>query len=295
MIAKVTSPIIVADFLKHFSLLIDLRKRRLIDAQTSLYTIGTLSKISQPSILTRDATSDFKSVLLEFPDITNPSLIGKSVTHDTVKAKPRRLHSKLYDAVRAEFEFLLAKASFSIRPSKSPRSSRHVVLKSDSTVLPVGDYRKLNAVTEFDSYPMPTCMILRTHCMTFMHEVLRGLNFCFVYLDDILCFSDNAEEHTSHLRALFQRLSSYGLKLNASKCVFGVIGRLITPEGVKPVLEKVKAVLEYRKPEAVGSLRKLLGLLNFYRRFLPKAAATDQEILLTEFLKGSTAEKTREK
>ncbi|GFS87369.1 retrovirus-related Pol polyprotein from transposon opus [Trichonephila clavipes] len=69
-------------------------------------------------------------------------------------ARPRRLHPKLYDAVKVEFEFLLAQGI--IRPSKSPWSSPlHVVPKSDSTVRPVGDYRQLNSVTEFDSYPMP--------------------------------------------------------------------------------------------------------------------------------------------
>ncbi|GFV24144.1 retrovirus-related Pol polyprotein from transposon opus [Trichonephila clavipes] len=52
-----------------------------------------------------------------------------------------------------EFEFLLAQGI--IRPSKSLGSPLHVVPKSDSTVRPVGDYRQLNSVTEFDSYPMP--------------------------------------------------------------------------------------------------------------------------------------------
>ncbi|GFY33777.1 retrovirus-related Pol polyprotein from transposon 297 [Trichonephila clavipes] len=126
--------------------------------------------------------------------------------------------------------------------------------------------------------------------MRFMHEVLRGLPFCFVYLDDILCYSENAEEHRSHLRTIFQRLSSYGLKLNISKCVFGVtelifLGHLITPDGIKPLPDKVQAVLDYKQPETVGSLRKFLGLLNFYRRFLPKAA--EQQYLLREFLKAS--------
>ncbi|GFV63083.1 retrovirus-related Pol polyprotein from transposon 17.6 [Trichonephila clavipes] len=107
--------------------------------------------------------------------------------------------------------------------------------------------------------------------MRFMHEVLRGLPFCFVYLDDILCYSENAEEHRSHLRTIFQRLSSYGLKLNISKCVFGVtelifLGHLITPDGIKPLPDKVQAVLDYKQPETVGSLRKILRLLNFYRR-----------------------------
>ncbi|GFU77046.1 hypothetical protein TNCV_3729121 [Trichonephila clavipes] len=107
--------------------------------------------------------------------------------------------------------------------------------------------------------------------MRFMHEVLRGLPFCFVYLDDILCYSENAEEPRSHLRTIFQRLSSYGLKLIISKCVFGVtelifLGHLITPDSFKPLPDKVQAVLDYKQPETVGSLRKFLGLLNFYRR-----------------------------
>ncbi|GFU59145.1 retrovirus-related Pol polyprotein from transposon 17.6 [Trichonephila clavipes] len=128
--------------------------------------------------------------------------------------------------------------------------------------------------------------------MRFMHEVLRGLPFCFVYLDDILCYSENAEEHRSNLRTIFQRLSSYSLKLNISKCVFGVtelifLGHLITPDGIKPLPDKVQAVLDYKQLETVGSLRKFLGLLNFYRRFLPKAA--EQQYLLSEFLKGSKA------
>ncbi|GFV67928.1 retrovirus-related Pol polyprotein from transposon opus [Trichonephila clavipes] len=97
-------------------------------------------------------------------DLSNPSLISKSASHGTVHhiittgppvtARPRRLHPKLYDAVKVEFEFLLAQGI--IRPSKSPWSfPLHVVPKSDSTVRPVGDYRQLNSVTEFDSYPMP--------------------------------------------------------------------------------------------------------------------------------------------
>ncbi|GFW89789.1 transposon Tf2-8 polyprotein [Trichonephila clavipes] len=97
-------------------------------------------------------------------DLSNPSLISKSASHGTVHhiittgppvtVRPRRLYPKLYDAVKVEFEFLLAQGI--IRPSKSPWSSPlHVVPKSDSTVRPVGDYRQLNSVTEFDSYPMP--------------------------------------------------------------------------------------------------------------------------------------------
>ncbi|GFV88260.1 retrovirus-related Pol polyprotein from transposon opus [Trichonephila clavipes] len=117
-----------------------------------------------PSILTVDAKISFKNILSEYPDISNPSLISISASHGKVHhiittgppvtARPRRLHPKLYDAVKVEFEFLLAQGI--IRPPKSPWSSPlHVVLKSDSKVRPVGDYRQLNSVTEFHSYPMP--------------------------------------------------------------------------------------------------------------------------------------------
>ncbi|GFW59778.1 transposon Tf2-11 polyprotein [Trichonephila clavipes] len=129
-----------------------------------LFHFLCFSNIVQPSILTVDANISFKNILSEYPDLSNPSLISKSASHGTVHhiittgppvtARPRRLHPKLYDAVKVEFEFLLAQGI--IRPSKSPWSSPlHVVPKSDSTVRPVGDYRQLNSVTEFDSYPMP--------------------------------------------------------------------------------------------------------------------------------------------
>ncbi|GFY09904.1 gag-pol polyprotein [Trichonephila clavipes] len=164
IIADVSSPIIGAYFLKHFNLLIDLKKKKLVDVETSLFTSCVFSNIVQPSILTVDANISFKNILSEYPDLSNPSLISKSASHGTVHhiittgppvtARSRRLHPKLYDAVKVEFEFLLAQGI--IRPSKSPWSSPlHVVPKSDSTVRPVGDYRQLNSVTEFDSYPMP--------------------------------------------------------------------------------------------------------------------------------------------
>ncbi|GFV00166.1 retrovirus-related Pol polyprotein from transposon 297 [Trichonephila clavipes] len=241
-------------------------------------------------------------------DLSNPSLISKSASHGTVHhiittgppvtGRPRRLHPKLYDAVKVEFEFLLAQGL--IRPSKSPWSSPlHVVPKSDSTVRPVGDYRQLNSVTEFDSYPMPYLndfahalhgkrIFSKIDIFKAFHQI--PIAECDIPRTAVITPWENAEEHRSHLRTIFQRLSSYGLKLNISKCVFGVtelifLGHLITPDGIKPLPDKVQAVLDYKQPETVGSLRKFLGLLNFYRRFLPKAAG--QQYLLSEFLKGS--------
>jgi hypothetical protein len=54
----------------------------------------------------------------------------------------------------------------------------------------------------------------------FMDNVLRGLDFCFAYLDDILVFSRSTEEHEQHLRTLFEQLQRYGILINPAKCDF---------------------------------------------------------------------------
>jgi len=73
-----------------------------------------------------------------------------------------------------------------------------------------------------------------------MDSVLRDLPFVFVYLDDILVASTLVEEHLSHLRALFTRLSQYGLIINPAKCQFGVfdidfLGHRVTKGGAAPL------------------------------------------------------------
>ncbi|GFW42862.1 transposon Tf2-6 polyprotein [Trichonephila clavipes] len=123
----------------------------------------------------------------------------------------------------------------------------------------------------------------------FINEVLFGLEFVFPYLDDILVASET-EEHKTHLKLVFDRLQKHGLRVNISKSTLGVthlefLGYLITPEGSKPLPEKVDAILSYKLPETIRDLRTFLGLINFYRRYL-KDAAKNQAIL-HEYLKGS--------
>ncbi|GFR27780.1 retrovirus-related Pol polyprotein from transposon 17.6, partial [Trichonephila clavata] len=124
----------------------------------------------------------------------------------------------------------------------------------------------------------------------FINEVLFGLEFVFPYLDDILIASDSEEQHKTHLKLVFDRLQKYGLQVNISKSSLGVtqlefLGNLITPEGSKPLPEKVDVILLYKIPETIRELRTFLGLINFYRRYL-KDAAKNQAIL-HEHLKSS--------
>ncbi|GFU12527.1 transposon Ty3-I Gag-Pol polyprotein [Nephila pilipes] len=93
-----------------------------------------------------------------------------------------------------------------------------------------------------------------------------------------------------HLKIIFERLNSYGLKINISKFVFGVqeiefLGYLISQEGSRPLPEKVQAIINYKKPETLHDLRTFLGMINFYRRYLKDAAKT--QTLLHDYLKGA--------
>jgi hypothetical protein len=86
------------------------------------------------------------------------------------------------------------------------------------------DIQKTAITTPFGLFEFPFMSFgLRNAAQTFqrfMDEVLRGLDYCFAYLDDILVFSHSLEEHEQHLRALFRRLQTYGIILNPKKCIF---------------------------------------------------------------------------
>jgi hypothetical protein len=56
----------------------------------------------------------------------------------------------------------------------------------------------------------------------FMDKILKDLDFCFAYIDDILVFSLSPQKHDQHFRTLFTQLQKFGILLNPSKCVFRV-------------------------------------------------------------------------
>ena len=125
----------------------------------------------------------------------------------------------------------------------------------------------------------------------FMVQVLRGLHFVYVYIDDLLIASASPQEHENHLRSVFQRLSNHGVVINPSKCKFGAsslhfLGHQIDSAGIRPLDHKVQVIRDFPLPTTHRKLREFLGLQNFYHRFLPHAA----ELLrpLNDLLKGLT-------
>ena len=110
-----------------------------------------------------------------------------------------------------------------------------------------------------------------------MDNLLQGIPYVVVRVDDILVSRESTEAHIRNLEEVLQRLTKAGLRLNAQKCVFFAdevvyLGQKVTSEGVQTVAEKVKAVTEAPNPENVTQLKSYLGMINYYHRYLPNLA-----------------------
>ena len=123
----------------------------------------------------------------------------------------------------------------------------------------------------------------------FIDHVIRGLDFVFVYLDDLLVTSPDHKTHKKHLRILFARLAEYGIIIGPEKCQFGTtelsfLGHHVCAEGISPLPSAVDAIVNFVKPEKQRALRRYLGMVNYYHRFIPHCAAklTPLNNLLTE-------------
>ena len=108
-----------------------------------------------------------------------------------------------------------------------------------------------------------------------MQRVLGGLTpkKCLVYLDDILVTGKDFEEHLRNLEEVLQAIQEAGLKLKPSKCVFAqtslkYLDFIVSNKGLAPDPEKVKAVVKYEQPENLTELRRSMGLVSYYRRFV---------------------------
>jgi hypothetical protein len=114
------------------------------------------------------------------------------------------------------------------------------------------------------------------HFMYLMNSVfmLELDKFVVVFIDDILIYSKNEEEHTKHLRIVLTRLREHQLYAKFSKCAFWLeeiqfFGHVLFAKGIAVDPSKIKDILEWKPPTTVHQVRRFLGLARYYRRFIP--------------------------
>ena len=107
----------------------------------------------------------------------------------------------------------------------------------------------------------------------FAHQLGRNVQ---VYVDDMLVKSVRENDHLKNLQETFNTLRSYNMKLNPSKCVFGVtagkfLGFMVSQRGIEVNSEKVRAILELEPLRTVKAMQSLNGKVAALNRFVSKA------------------------
>ena len=105
-------------------------------------------------------------------------------------------------------------------------------------------------------------------------SLLDGDEDAVGYVDDLATGGATEETHDVALRRLFERISSFGLRLSAAKCHFGVkevkfLGYKVSHRSVEPTADKITAVRDFPEPTSQTAVRSFLGLLGYHSRFIP--------------------------
>lgn len=112
---------------------------------------------------------------------------------------------------------------------------------------------------------------------------------CYIYIDDIIVFSPDAETHSKNLEKIFETLNNANIKCQLDKCEFyknkvEFLGFVISDKGIETNPKKVEAIANYPCPKTVKELRAFLGLSGYYRRFIMGYATLAKP--LTTLLRG---------
>ncbi|GBG70531.1 hypothetical protein CBR_g6659 [Chara braunii] len=94
-----------------------------------------------------------------------------------------------------------------------------------------------------------------------------------IYLDDILVYSRTLDEHLIHLCVVLDRLRAAKYKANRDTCEFArqeleSLGHYVTPKGIRPLADKIQAIVDWPEPRCTTDVRSFMGLVGYYQRFV---------------------------
>ena len=111
--------------------------------------------------------------------------------------------------------------------------------------------------------------------MDLMNRVFRPYvdHFVVVFIDDILVYSKDRENHDTHLRVVLETLRKEQLYVKLSKCEFWLnevsfLGHIVSKERIRVDPKKIEIVVEWKPPRNVTEVRSFLGLTGYYRGFV---------------------------
>lgn len=118
-----------------------------------------------------------------------------------------------------------------------------------------------------------------------MNDVFRPYlrKFVLVFFDDVLVYSHSVSEHERHLHQVLEKLTVNRLFANIKKCEFGreritYLGHVISELGVEVDADKVRDMLDWKRPKNLRELRGFLGLTGYYRKFIAHYAHIAQPL-----------------
>ena len=341
VIADVRNRIIGADFLAHFNLAPNHKDALLLNLNdfSTLPARHARGATNTPVNFVSHSEDPFFKLLDQYPEIQTPTFTLKEPKHGIkhhiptdsppVQSRARRLDPEKLAVAKEEIQKLVD-LGVCYRGKSEWSSPLLVTTKPCGGWRVCGDYRRLNAMTTTDQYPVRSLTdftselqgkkffskidllkgyhqipvadadIRKTAVITpfglfifprtpfglknagqdfqrLMDAILGDIPRVYVYIDDILVASETLEQHLADLETVFKALSANGLVIKRAKCVLGqplldFLGYYVNEEGITPLPEKVDAIRVTTPPTSVKELQRFLGMVGYYRRFIPNAA-----------------------
>jgi hypothetical protein len=141
------------------------------------------------------------------------------------------------------------------------------------------DIQKTTFITKYELYEFMVMsfglMNAPAYFMYLMNSVFRDYldKFVAVFIDDILIYTQDEQEHEEHLRKILQRLRDCQLYAKLSKCEFLIsevlfLGHLINRDGLVVDQKKVAAIMDWKAPKDVRGIKSFIGMAGYYRHFI---------------------------